>query len=91
MHIVVVYDISDNKRRERLRKALMRFGKSVQKSVFECDLSPRQTEKMTKIIRAIMSANEDNIRYYQMCKSCITSVEVFGGVPLIETKSAYII
>ena len=91
MHIIVVYDISDNKRRERLRKALRQFGKSVQKSVFECDLSPRQVEKMSKTIRDIMSAGEDNVRYYQMCKSCIAGVEVFGGEPLIETKLAYII
>lgn len=91
MHIVVVYDISDNKRRERLRKSLMRFGKSVQKSVFEFDLTPRQLETMTKVIRAIISKDEDNVRYYQMCKSCISGVEVFGGEPLIETKAAYII
>lgn len=91
MHIVVVYDIPDNKRRERLRKMLLRFGNSVQRSVFECDLSARQIEKMTKLIRDIMSKDEDNVRYYQLCKSCICSVEVFGGEPLIETKSAYII
>jgi CRISPR-associated protein Cas2 len=91
MHIIVVYDIPDNKRRERLRKNLLRFGNPVQKSVFEFDLTPRELEKMTKSIRAIMSADEDNVRYYSMCKSCILGVEVFGGQPLIQTKAAYII
>jgi CRISPR-associated protein Cas2 len=91
MHIIVVYDIPDNKRREKLRKALLRFGNSVQKSVFEFDLTARQLQALEKVIRGIISKTDDNVRYYQMCKSCILGVEVFGGVPLIRTKAAYII
>lgn len=91
MHVVVVYDIPENKRRERLRKALMRFGCPVQKSVFECELTGRQIEKMEKVIRALMSKDEDNVRYYQLCKACASGVEVFGGKPLTETRDAYIV
>ena len=91
MQIVVVYDIPENKRRERLRKSLKRFGNAVQKSVFECDLSQRQIEKMERMIRAIMSETEDNIRYYKICKSCAEEVEVFGGKPLEKTKKAYVV
>jgi CRISPR-associated protein Cas2 len=91
MRIIVVYDISENKRRERLRKTLLRFGNPVQKSVFECDLSQRQTEKMERAIRAVMSGTEDNIRYYKICKNCAGEVEVFGGRPLETTKTAYIV
>jgi CRISPR-associated protein Cas2 len=91
MHIIVVYDISDNKRRERLRKALMRFGNSVQKSVFEFDLTKRQLQTMEMVIRGIISKDIDNVRYYQMCKSCISGVEVFGGQPLTQAKPAYIV
>lgn len=91
MHIIVVYDISDNRRRERLRKSLMSFGLAVQKSVFECDLTKRQLEKMEKVIRGIISKGEDNVRYYQMCRQCKDNTEVFGGKPLVETKNAYIV
>lgn len=91
MQVVVVYDIPENKRRERLRKSLKRFGNSVQKSVFECDLSQGQIEAMEKVIRAIMSVTEDNIRYYKICKNCAGEVEVFGGKPLAETKKAYVV
>jgi len=91
MHVVVVYDISDNKRRERLRKSLMRFGNSVQKSVFECDLTQRQIEKMERTVRAIMSAAEDNIRYYKICGACAREVEVFGGKSLEKTSSFYVV
>ena len=91
MHIVVVYDISDNKRRERLRKTLLRFGNPVQYSVFECELSARQIEKMAKAICSVMSKTEDTVRYYQICKTCVRSVESFGGKPLTQTKNVYVI
>lgn len=91
MQIVVVYDIPENRRRERLRKALKRFGSAVQKSVFECDLSPRQIEKMEKVIRGIMSASEDNVRYYKICKACAGEVEVFGGAELTRKRNAYVV
>lgn len=90
MQIIVVYDISENKRRERLRKSLLRFGNPVQKSVFECDLTQRQIEKMERVIRAIIVV-EDNIRYYKICKNCAGEVEVFGGKPFETTKIAYIV
>ena len=91
MQIIVVYDISENKRRERLRKVLLRFGNPVQKSVFECDLTQRQIEKMERVIRGMMLPSEDNIRYYKICKMCAGEAEVFGGKPLAETKGAYIV
>lgn len=91
MHVIVVYDIPDNKRRERLRKSLMTFGNSVQKSVFECDLTQRQIEKMERVIRAIMSATEDNIRYYKICNNCAREVEVFGGKSLEKTSNFYVV
>lgn len=91
MHIIVAYDIPENKRRERLRKALLTFGNPVQKSVFECDLTPRQLEKMTRVIKAIMSKDDDNVRYYQICKACAKMVEAFGGKPLDRIKGVYVV
>lgn len=91
MHIVFSYDIPDNKRRERLRKTLLRFGNPVQYSVFECDLTVRQLEKMKKAVEAVIEKNEDNVRYYIICNNCAKSVEVFGGKPLMEAKEAYVI
>jgi CRISPR-associated protein Cas2 len=91
MQIVIVYDIPDNKRRERLRKSLLRFGNPVQKSVFECDLTERQIEKMERTVRALLSLPEDNVRYYKLCRNCAACVEVFGGKPLSQTSITYVI
>lgn len=91
MRIIVAYDISDNKRRERLRKSLRQFGNPVQKSVFECDLTQRQIEKMERVIRAIISVSKDNVRYYKICNACAGEAEIFGGKPLEKTQIAYVV
>ena len=46
MLMIVSYDIVDDKRRTKLAKRLCDFGKRVQYSVFECDLSKEQLKKM---------------------------------------------
>ena len=91
MQIVLVYDIPDDKRRTRLRKTLLSFGTPVQYSVFECDLTQRQLARMEKAVRAVMKPEEDNVRYYQLCRSCVRSAEVFGGQPVTERKEVYVV
>lgn len=91
MQIVLVYDIPDDKRRTRLRKTLMRFGTPVQYSVFECDLTQRQLERMEKAVRAVIKKNEDNVRYYQLCRNCAQAAEVFGGQPLTQRREVYVV
>ena len=91
MLIVVCYDIPNNKRRERLRKALLTFGNRAQFSVFECDLTRRQIETMERVIRGIISKTEDNVRYYQVCRICEENSENFGGKPFEETKNVYVV
>ena len=89
--IVLVYDIPDDKRRTRLRKTLMRFGTPVQYSVFECDLSQRQLERMEKAVRAVIKKGEDNVRYYRLCRKCAQTAEVFGGQPLAQRREVYVV
>lgn len=91
MHVIVCYDIPDDKRRTRLRKTLLQFGNPVQYSVFECDLTPRQIERMAKAIRVIISKEKDNVRYYKLCKTCAGEVEFFGGKSLEKTEIVYIV
>jgi CRISPR-associated protein Cas2 len=89
--IVFVYDIPDDKRRERLRKTLLRFGTPVQYSVFECDLSPRELQRLAKAVRTLIKPHEDNVRYYKLCRGCARGAEVFGGRPLAERKEVYVV
>ncbi|MCI5224978.1 MAG: CRISPR-associated endonuclease Cas2 [Candidatus Electrothrix sp. AR4] len=43
---VIAYDISDQRERNRVSKVLTGYGFRVQKSVFECSLSPGGKAKM---------------------------------------------
>ncbi len=91
MQLVICYDIPDTKRRTRLRKTLLGYGQPVQYSVFECDLSPRQLQRLTKAVRAVIEPAQDNVRYYPLCRSCAPQAEVFGGKPLEKTEQVYVI
>jgi CRISPR-associated protein Cas2 len=91
MPLVLAYDIRDDKRRDRLRQTLLRFGTPVQYSVFECDLSVRQVQRMRKAILEVIQLPEDNVRYYQICRGCVFNVEVFGGQPITKRESVYIV
>ena len=91
MPLVLAYDIPDDKRRDRLRKTLLRFGTPVQYSVFECDLTPRQVQRMRKAVLEVIELAEDNVRCYQICRGCLENVEVFGGRPMTRRNSVYVI
>jgi CRISPR-associated protein Cas2 len=91
MKYVVCYDIPETKRRTKLRKNLLRFGNPKQFSVFECDLSPRELVRMKKTIKAIISLDEDNVRIYPLCGSCLNAVDFFGGKPFETAELIYVV
>ena len=45
-HYVVVYDIEDDRERQKVGKVLEGFGRRVQKSVFECPLTRRSRAEL---------------------------------------------
>lgn len=46
MRYVVVYDVSDDRLRQRVANTCEAFGFRVQESVFECELTPRGLEEL---------------------------------------------
>ena len=46
MLVLVTYDIPDNKRRQKLADFLERYGRRVQKSVFECFIGLGEMSKL---------------------------------------------
>jgi len=76
--ILVVYDISSDKRRTRLHKRLKDFGTPVQYSVFECLLKPQDFGKMKTAVRKILKPRLDHVRYYLICGACCKKIEVLG-------------
>ena len=79
MFIVVSYDISDTRRRNRLHRALKNFGVRVQYSVFECALSDKDVKRLEAAVHREIK-DDDHVRYYHLCESCARQVVALGGV-----------
>ncbi len=77
--IIVSYDISDNKRRTKVHKALKAYGDWVQYSIFECNLTKTEYAKLRSRLNPLIDMEEDNIRFYFVCESCKFKVERVGG------------
>jgi CRISPR-associated protein Cas2 len=76
---VVAYDIPDDKRRTKIHKVLLGFGKWTQYSLFECFLSRRDLRLLQAKLDEHLVAREDRIRFYPLCASCVSKVETVGG------------
>ena len=66
--VLIIYDIIDNKRRNKMAKHLESFGNRVQKSAFEALLPLPKYHDMIEGIKKIIT-NEDNVRIYRLNSS----------------------
>jgi CRISPR-associated protein Cas2 len=89
--MLVCYDIPDNHRRSHVVKILKGYGRRVQKSVFECDLTSNQMQKLKDRILKSIHMSEDSLRYYPLCGNCITKIEVINGPDLEKNQSFFIV
>jgi len=78
MYTMVSYDIVKNKTRTKVMKFLKDFGNRVQLSVFECDLDDEQYARMKEGVERLINQKEDRVRYYRLCKSCMSRVKISG-------------
>ena len=62
--VLMIYDIVDNKRRNKMVKCLEAYGVRVQKSAFEALLNRRQYEKMLREISILIDEAVDSLRVY---------------------------
>ena len=73
---VVVYDISNDKRRTKLHNKLLDYGAPVQYSVFECHLDKKLKEQMDIVIKKTIKPNKDLLRTYSICEECEKKIEM---------------
>lgn len=85
--VLVIYDITDNKRRLKFVGFLERYGIRVQKSAFEMIINTKQYDKLISEIPAYISA-DDNIRVYKLK---ISGQVVSWGSNTIEPEEVIII
>ena len=62
--VLIIYDITDNKRRLEMVHCLEKYAFRVQKSAFEGLLTPRQYDQMAYFASKIIDEKEDSLRMY---------------------------
>lgn len=62
--VLMIYDIVDNKRRNKMVKCLEAYGVRVQKFAFEALLNRRQYEKMLRESSILIDEAVDSLRVY---------------------------
>jgi len=86
---VIIYDISDDKRRRLLSDLLEGWGKRVNRSVFECLIdSQTKLQKLKAGIAKIIDKKNDSVRIYRLCLSCIEKSEGLCNEPQPFEKDA---
>lgn len=92
MFYIISYDIVVDKKRTKVAKVLLNYGKRVQKSVFECVITEKQFAEMRSKVEKLMDFDTDSVRYYRICRKCIDSVEVDGwGTVTEDPRTAILI
>jgi len=86
--VVVVYDISSDRRRTKLHDALLQYGSPVQYSVFECLLDEKGLAQMRRAVRKVIRPKVDQVRYYYLCQACLKKVEVTSGPEVLGEAQA---
>ena len=60
---LICYDITDDKRRDRVFKVCKNHGEHLQFSVFECDLNATELLRMQQELTQIISCTQDQILF----------------------------
>ena len=78
---VIAYDIPDDKRRTKVHKILLGYGKWTQYSLFECFLTRKELVLLRSKLAEHVEVKEDSVRFYPLCANCVSKVETVGGPP----------
>jgi len=88
---LISYDIVEDRPRLRLMKLLKSHGFHVQKSVFECILTPSQFQNLQKKIEKLIDAETDSVRIYRLCQECKDQVKIMGRGDVSEIPLVMVI
>lgn len=90
--MVVVYDIADNHRLNRVAKVIKDYGMRVQKSKFEVTVDTAIFSEIKSRIEEIIEPAEDGVKYFPLCEKCAGTVEIIGqGVFIDPDEEFYVL
>jgi CRISPR-associated protein Cas2 len=76
---IVAYDISSDKRRNKMHKILSGFGQWTQFSLFELFITDKELVLLQNKLEKILNVEKDSVRFYPLCAACLKQVETVGS------------
>lgn len=83
--VVKAYDIVMNRRRNKVVKAVMKYGGRVNLSVFECMLTDSQLEALERELWRLIDPKTDQVVIYPLCLDCYARIRY---LPLKKEKNS---
>ncbi len=83
---VIAYDIPSDRRRTKVHKTLCGFGQWTQYSLFEAFLTDKQMVALQGKLDKLLDPAHDSVRFYPLCKECVSKVETVGSDKPKEEK-----
>jgi len=90
-YFLILYDITDDRRRTRLHKLLESFGAGFQLSVFEARLSEMQRIRLEHGIKRVINKEEDKVAVVKLCQNCLRTVSLIGQQKTVICQNAIIV
>ncbi|MBI2528934.1 MAG: CRISPR-associated endonuclease Cas2 [Candidatus Rokubacteria bacterium] len=90
-HLVISYDVTDDRIRARLAKRLRGYVDRVQKSVFEGPVEEGRLEDLRAGIRQAIDQEADSVRVYSLCARCQGATEIIGTGVYVEREEGDVI
>ncbi len=90
---LICYDIEDDKERTRVYKCLLKYGKAVQKSVFEVSFPNSRLSMQQQMIDRLkaITTEEANIRFYQLTKKGLENSWCLNQGTIMDRPGAIIV
>lgn len=84
---MICYDMTSNKKRRKVAEILKDYGRRVQYSVFECEISRRQFEVLyAKLADLAEGMDDGNIRIYQIAKEEMEKIAILGNASCVREE-----
>ena len=81
MMTLVIYDISENRTRNKVATACRRFGLSrIQKSAFLGDMSSARRRELVEVLKRLLRGEQGNIQIFVICRPDMALRTVIGEV-----------
>lgn len=90
MTCIVSYDVSDDKRRDRLSHILLDYGTRIQESVFWVDGEDDTFERMRARVTAAAD-KEDSVWIVPICQACGKRIQTLGVARVPKLAEYYVL